>query len=178
MSIVISVIERNEHFYIASDKRGIKKGIVRDNYQKIYQLSPGLYFGMTGIYEAGLDFFNCIKEHDFNDRHNSIDNINNLFDSFFRRKKPEKLAIMIAGRDNSGNFFIWQETIQGQTEHIKGSDKIELAISTNDKGEIYREYFTEQIILRINVKDAIIKTIKYASQIDSSISKEYELYEI
>jgi len=43
---------------------------------------------------------------------------------------------------------------------------------------IFRKYFKKLIRSGLNVKDAIIKTIEYASKIDSSISKEYELYEI
>ncbi len=85
---------------------------------------------------------------------------------------------MIAGRDNNGDFFVWQKNIQGETKFIKGSEKIEFAISSNDKIEIFGEYFKKQITSGLSVRDAIIRTIEHASKIDSSISKEYELYEI
>ena len=178
MSIVISVIEENKKLYIASDKRGKRRNGVSDDYQKIYQLAEDLYFGMTGIYEAGLHVWNYIKEYDVSDRHRLIKKINVCFDSCFKKDKPEKLAIMIAGRDNNGDFFVWQKNIQGETKFIKGSENIELAISSNDKIEIFGEYFKKQKTSGLSVRDTIIRTIEHASKIDSSISKEYELYEI
>lgn len=180
MSIVISVIEKNRKLYIASDKRGIKKGVARDDYQKIHRLSEDLYFGMTGIYEAGLEFFNFIKEYATNDKYRLISNISKSFDSFFRTDKPEKLAIIVAGRCDSRNFFIWTKNIQGETEFIKGStEKFGIVVSANDKIEIFRRQLLEELIRsELNVKDAIIKTIEYASEIDSTISKEHDLYEI
>jgi len=75
MSIVISVIEGNKKLYIASDKRGKRRNGVSDDYQKIYQLTEDLYFGMTGIYEAGLYVWNHIKEYDASDKHRLIGNI-------------------------------------------------------------------------------------------------------
>jgi len=133
MSIVISVIEKNRKLYIASDKRGIKKGVARDGYQKIHRLSEDLYFGMTGIYEAGLEFFNFIKKYATNDKYRLINNINKSFDSFFEvGAKQEKLAIVIAGRDNNGDFFIWQRNIQGKDSLLEGSTKkIDFAISAS-----------------------------------------------
>jgi hypothetical protein len=175
MSIVISVIEKNKKFYIASDKRGKRVDIIKDNYKKIYQLSKELYFGMTGIYEAGLSFFEHIKNFDTKNIDSLIENIDYSFDNFFKNDKPEKLAIMIGGKDNSGGFFIWLKNIQGETKFIKGSGNIEYAVISNDKIEIFSKYFKEQIELRMSVRNAIIETIAYASRIDSSISKTYEL---
>ena len=178
MSIVISVIEENKKLYIASDKRGKRRNGISDDYQKIYQLAEDLYFGMTGIYEAGVYVWNHIKEYDVSDKYRLIENINIFFASCFKMDKPERLAIMIAGRDNNGDFFVWQKNIQGETKFIKGSEKIEFAISSNDKIEIFGEYFKKKIISGLSVRDAIIRTIEHASKIDSSISKEYELFEI
>jgi len=178
MSIVISVIEKNKKFYIASDKRGERVGMVKDNYKKIYQLSKELYFGMTGIYEAGLSFFNYIKIFDTKDIDSLIDNINYSFDNFFKNDRPEELAVTIGGKDNSGGFFIWLKNIQGGTKFIKGSGNIEYAVSSNDKIEIFSGYFKKQIELRMSVRNAIIETIAYASRIDSGISKAYELRDL
>jgi len=179
MSIVISVIEKNEKLYIASDKRGTRRGIREDRYQKIYQLSKNLYFGMTGIYEAGLKVLDYIKTCcDVNNIDNLIKKINNFLDSFFREDKPEELAIIVAGRYDSRNFFIWTRNIQGETKFIKGSNNIEFSVSSNKNIKCFSRHLKEQIILRKDIKGAIIETIEYASKIDSSISKEYELYEI
>ena len=178
MSIVISVIESNRKFYIASDKRGERGGIKSDSYKKICQLDKDLYFGMTGIYEAGLVVLNHIRSCNLNDINSLTEKISEFFASFSGRNKPEKLTIMVAGRDNTGNFFIWQRNIQGETKLMNGSENIEYALSSNDKIEILAKYFEKQIISGSEVKDAIAKTIQYASDIDSSISKEYELYEI
>jgi len=182
MSIVISVIEKNEKLYIASDKRGKRRGIIDNSYQKIYQLSKNLYFGMTGIYEAGLMVLDYIKTCDVNNIDNLIEKTNNFFNSSFRTDKPEKLAIIVAGRYNSGNFFIWSKTVQGETKFIKGSNNIEFTVSSNKNIKYFSRCLEEQIEKKIRlgtgIKDAIIETIEYASKIDSSISKEYELYEI
>ena len=178
MSIVISVIEENKKLYIASDKRGKRINGMSDDYQKIYQLAEDLYFGMTGIYEAGVYVWNHIREYDVSDKYRLIENINIFFASCSKMYKPERLTIMIAGRDNDGDFFVWQKNIQGEKKFIKGSEKIEFAISSNDKIEIFVEYFKKKIKSGLSVRDAIIRTIEYASKIDSSISKEYDLFEI
>jgi len=152
--------------------------VVKDNYQKIYPLAEDLYFAMTGVYEAGLEVLKAIKGYDVNDRDSFVENVGNFFDFFFRANKPEKLTILIAGRNNNRNFFIWQRNIKGDTNVVNGSKNIEYAISSNDKMKDFGEYLENQIKLGLNCKDAMIKTIEYASKINSSISKEYELHEI
>lgn len=178
MSIVIAVIEKNEKLYMASDKRGERKGVVKDEYQKIYQLDKELYFGMTGILEAGLEILDFIRKNDLSDRYNLIKKVDAFFDFYFRRSRPNKLAVMLAGKDNDGNFFIWQKNIGGEVRLTKSSGIIDFAISSNDKVAIFGNYFRSKVAFAPNVRDAIIKTIEYASEMDPSISKEYELYEI
>lgn len=65
-----------------------------------------------------------------------------------------------------------------KSKFLEDSNKIEFAISANDKIEIFGERLEELIQTGLNAKDATIKIIEYASGIDSSISKKYELYEI
>ena len=65
-----------------------------------------------------------------------------------------------------------------KSKFLEDSNKIEFAISANDKIEILGERLEKLIQPGLNAKDATIKIIEYASGIDSSISKEYELYEI
>jgi len=178
MSIIISVIERDKKLYIASDKRGTRKGKVRDDYQKIFQLDEGLYFGMVGIAEAGLGILSFIRENYAGDRYSLIEKVDAFFESCFRTAKPEKLAIVLAGKGSDGDFFIWQKNIQGEVKMTKSLGMIDFAINSNDKGAIFVKYFQSKIVFAPNVKNAIIETIEYASTIDPSISKEYELYEI
>jgi len=44
--------------------------------------------------------------------------------------------------------------------------------------EIFGKRLEELIQSGLNAKNTVIRIIEYASEIDSSISKEYELYEI
>jgi len=62
MSIVICAIYKNQNFFIASDRRAIRNGVIDDNYPKIFNIRSGLYFGMTGIAEDGLKVFAQIKQ--------------------------------------------------------------------------------------------------------------------
>lgn len=100
MSIVISVIEKNEKVYIASDKRAIKNGQINDNYQKIY-------FVMTGIEEDWLFQLAHIKLYKKKESSKLIKICDNL-----SLKKFEKLAISMVGINENKNCFIWQKNNQ------------------------------------------------------------------
>ena len=180
MSIVISVIDKNKKFYIASDKRGKRNGVINDNYKKIYPLSKNCYFGMTGTYEAGLDILNLIKKIEWNDRIDLIKGSLLCFDSYCIDKKLQKMTMVIAGKDEEG-FFILQRNINGGKMDVKiseGSKNIEYALNASDSIDELKKHLEDKIISGQAIRDSIIETIKYASTIDDSISEKYDLYEI
>jgi len=177
MSIVITVIDKNKKLYIASDKRGKRGGLVSDNYCKIYKIKDNIYFGMTGAYEVGLDILDLIKKIEWNSRLELIRESNFCFDSCCIVAKPEKMTMVIAGKDEEG-FFILQRTIEGDIKIINGSDNIELAINSTNRISDFKKYLNGKIISSEGIKDHIIKTIEYASTIDNDISKDFDLYEI
>lgn len=62
MSIVISVIDKNDSLLIASDKRLIKM-VLSMIILKDFEIKDNLYFGMTGIAEDGFIYLAHIKIH-------------------------------------------------------------------------------------------------------------------
>lgn len=178
MSIVISVIEKNRKFYIASDKRGERNGVRNDHYKKIYLLSPKCYFGMTGIYECGLEIFSILNKCSDKRIENLKQLVSDIFNSYTQESRPEKMTITLAGKNDDGCFFIWQRNIQGEGNCINGSENIECAVSAGDRIKEFTKFLEDTIKSGQNTKDSIIATIKYASQIDPSISEEYDLYKI
>lgn len=171
MSIIICVVEKNKTFYIASDKRAIKNGIINDDYKKIYELKKRLYFAMTGIAEIGLVVLDKIK--------NKVNYPIKDFINMVEREIPinaTKLTITIAGLDENNRYFIWQKNNLGEITNADiGSDKIAYSISGNDEIGLFRSYFEKCVISGKPIQYCIANTINYASSIDNSISSKYEL---
>jgi 20S proteasome alpha/beta subunit len=171
MSIVICVVENDKTFYLASDKRAIKNGIINDNYKKIYELKTHIYFAMTGIAEVGLSFLEVIK--------NNIDQPIKEFLKEVDSKFPTgrtKLTVTIAGLDENNIFFIWQKNNSGMITNAKiGPNIISYSISSNDNMELFDNYFRDCVNSVRSVQYCIADTIKYASEIDNSISSGYDL---
>lgn len=109
MSIVISLIANNNYLCIASDLRAIRNGEIYDNFQKIYSLRKNVFFAMTGIAEEGLDVLFQLQTMQDQTPLAFIARANELV-----TPSKEKLAIMLAGKDLSGNFFIWQKNQLGE----------------------------------------------------------------
>ncbi len=175
MSIVVIAIDKNKKLYIASDKEERKcSGFITDDYRKIYQIKDNIYFGMTGVYEVGLDILDLIKKIEWGNRLELIKKVNSCFDSCCIVAKPEKMTMVIAGKDEEG-FFILQRNIQGEIKIVNGSDNIELAINSTSGISDFQKYLEGKIISGEGIKDSIIKTIEYASTIDVSISKDFIL---
>ncbi|QKF72912.1 hypothetical protein AFAEC_0730 [Aliarcobacter faecis] len=49
-------------------------------------------------------------------------------------------------------------------------------IASTDNIDKFNTYFETKIIEGLNIKDSIINTIKYASNIDKTISEKFDLY--
>lgn len=174
MSIVISVIEKNEKVYIASDKRAIKNGQINDNYQKIYKINEKVYFGMTGIAEDGLFQLAHIKLYKKKESSELIKICDNL-----SLKQFEKLAISLVGINENKNCFIWQKNNQDlKTFEIGKEETINYSINSNDNIDLYSDFFKTQLLKGNSVIKSIGETIIFASENDSSISRKYEIIEL
>ncbi len=83
---------------------------------------------------------------------------------------------MISGKDEEGNFFIWQKNNSGEvTKADISSDVIAFSISANKNMPIFNQFFTQQLISGIEVENAIANTINMASTIDDTISASYNM---
>jgi len=171
MSIVICVVNRNNEFCMAADKRAIKNGIINDNYQKLFKLKEDVYFGMTGIAEKG---HKVLKQLMYN-THLSVTELIKLTNSMVKPNQS-KLTIMIAGKDEKGNFFIWQKNHKSEIVIADVSvDNIAFSLSTNENSELFDNYLRSELQAGKFIEEAIINTIKYASEIDDSISKDFHI---
>lgn len=174
MSIVICAIYKNQLFYIASDLRAIRNGAVYDNYIKIFEIRPRLYFGMTGIAEEGLLVLDEIKQLTNMPTAELVSAIDMTFSP-----KPYNLTIMLAGQDESGDFFIWQKNDTGKTNFIKATQNdIHYAISTTEIKDEISEFFKARIITGIPLGISIPETIKFASTMDPRISAAYKMFQL
>jgi len=171
MSIIICVVEKDKTFYLASDKRAIKNGIIKDNYKKIYELKRHVYFSMTGIAEVGLGVLAKIQ-----------DKINLPIKDFLIEVDNEvivnnkTLTVMISGIDENNKLFIWQKNNSGDIRIVDlGPDLISYSISSNDNSDLFEEHLRKCIISGRQIQYCIADTINYASSIDYTISSGYDL---
>jgi hypothetical protein len=174
MSIVICAIQNNKEFVIAADKRAITNGVVRDDYNKILQLRPGIFYGMTGSAELGQRFFDIMLKPKSN--FNSKD-ILSFVDKEFT-PMPQKLTMTIAGRDEEHNFIIWQKNNGGIIYHPQvREDLLVCSFASNENTSLWEDYFLMQRQF-VPLEEAVVLTIRYAAENDRdrTISREYDLY--
>lgn len=172
MSIVICAIRNNREFVIAADKRAINNGIIRDNHNKILQLRPGIFYGMTGLSQIGQNFFDFMLKprSDLNSK-----DILNFVDNEFAPMTKE-LTITIAGRDEENNFFIWQKNHKGIINYPQvREDLLVSSIASNVNTPIWEDYFLMQCQF-VPLEEAVVLTIRYVAEKDRTISREYDLY--
>ena len=156
---------------MAADKRAIKNGIINDNYQKLYKLKEDVYFGMTGIAEEGYKILNGLMYC----THLSPTALIKFTDLSFQPSE-RMLTIMIAGKDEEGNFFIWQKNHEGKIEIANVSlDTIAFSLSTNENSELFNNHLSSELKTGKLIEEAILSTIKFASERDDSISKDFHI---
>ena len=187
MSIIISAVEFNKIFYIASDKRAIKSGVVSDDYQKIYEIRPGVFYAMTGIAEVGLHFLEQIRKLEnapladviaATDGESARQAVERVEDGAFTRSSVT-LTIMIAGQNESNEFFIWQKNNMGEKKISDiSNDNIAFSIGANKNIQQFASHFETLVRGGVRVEEAIVETIAYASRVDPSISQVYDIFEV
>ena len=174
MSIIICLVERNKRLYIASDKRAIRNGILDDNFQKVFRIKENLFFAMTGIAEVGLQYLDLLRRNITL----SIDELISLLNTTLV-PTPTVLTIMLCGQKEDGNFFIWQKNNSGViTEGDIGTSNFAFSIGSNQNINTYNNYLEQQLISGVSIEQSIIKTIQFASDIDSTISRKYDFYKL
>ena len=172
MSIVICAVPFCTKLYLASDKRAIRNGKVDDNFQKIFELRKDVYYSITGTAEPGIWYFDKLKQHS----ELSIDELINWCDKDFETHPFPTLTIMISGKDEEGNFFIWQKNNAGEVKKADiSSDVIAFSISANKNMPIFNQFFTQQLVSGNEVENVIANTINMASTIDDTISASYNM---
>lgn len=179
MSIIIGLIDTKNHVYLAADKRAIRSsGIIDDNFKKFLPLRQNLYFGMTGIAELGIMIYNKVTElPTFNEM--AVQDIINAFDIQYKQMNLDS-TILVAGKFENNEAFIWNKNTSGETRFIKRDKKdILYSINTNNNLDKFEPKFREEVIKsRGNLVAAIKNTIEYASTIDKTISKNFDIFQL
>ena len=174
MSIVICAIDKNRRFYIASDLRAICAGVVSDDYQKVFELKPRVYFGMTGIAEAGLYVLKYLRTFVDLSTEDLTAKANDII-----KPSSTKLAVMLAGQNEEDNFFIWQKNNDGVTTVADVSDSaIAYSISATNKIGEFDAHFCNLVGNKMSLEKAISNTIIFASTIDQTISPTYKMIKL
>ena len=159
---------------MAADLRANRSGLVTDNFQKVYQIQDNILFGMTGIAEHGLEILTRITSKS----HSDIDSLIKFTDDIFL-PRPKDLTIMIAGKLENGNFFIWQKNNNGEIIRAPVSSKtIAYSINTANNASLIRSRLELFLQTVRPIEKAIERTIQYASKIDESISPTYKLHKL
>jgi len=171
MSIVICVVNRNNEFFMAADKRAKKDGIINDNYQKLFKLKEDVYFGMTGIAEEGHKILNKLMYCTYLSPTGLI-----KFTDLNFQPSNKILTVMIAGKNEKGDFFIWQKNHKDEIVIADVSvDNIAFSLSTNDNSELFNNHLRSELETGKLIEDAIKNTINFASEIDATISKNFDI---
>jgi len=173
MSINIIVINQNAELIMAADKRAIKNGVISDDYNKIYKINDQLYYLMAGIAEYGLFMLNKINKY----KNLDIDALINFTDQNFK-SSLNKLTITLCGKKNN-DYFIWQKNNEGKINNPNVSDKkIIYALATNNKIQDFVKIFHGTLTESGDIVKAIDTTILYASNVDHTISQQYDLIKV
>lgn len=175
MSIVFGVLTHDNNLLLAADRRGIRNGIVDDNYQKIFKLRENLFFGMTGIAEYGLTIKEQLSEvlekplNEILEFANSIYPINNL-----------SSTIMLCGKKPNNIAFIWSKNTRGEISYVETSfGNVQITINAARNLDLINSKFEDELLKSmLNYELAIKNTIEYASIHDSSISSHFEMIKI
>lgn len=173
MSIVIAGIEHNRRLCICADRRANQNGKVTDEYQKLFKLSPNLFFGMTGVAEEGFSVLRQMFDKPFPSPTELIQFVDQTF-----TPRPNQLTITLAGKWNSGKYFLWVKNNQGHVEN-KMPIPNGLVYSISSAGdERIVSFFENTYMSKNDLTRAMVDTIAFASSIDESISKECDFYQI
>lgn len=175
MSLVIGVVDHNRLLYVASDRRmTIPPGIVCDDCRKVYRIRPRVFFGMTGTLESGLRVLERIRKLRKVPLADLLKETDRAVTSI-----GDKLSVMIAGQNDSGEFFIWQENNQGEKKLADIShDCIAFSLSSTENTDKFASYLNQLFDKDVPVEEAIKRTMAYASKIDRSISPTYDLFKL
>jgi 20S proteasome alpha/beta subunit len=174
MSIVICAVDKNRKFYIASDLRAIQNGVIRDDYEKVCELRPHVYYGMTGIAEAGLELLEKVREYVDLPVADLISKVDERF-----RPSPTMLTIMLAGQDEDGNYFIWQKNNEGEIRQAAVNDRgIAYSIAAHERIGEFMEHFEHLVRSGMSLEKAVAKTMAFASEIDKTISPKYRMIKL
>ncbi len=173
MSIVICAVENNREFVIAADKRANNNGVITDNYTKILQLRPGIFYGMTGFAQIGRNFFDIMLKPR---SHLNSKELISFVDTEFK-PMPKELTMTIAGRDEENNFFIWQKNHEGIIKSAQVQEGLlAYSIASNVSISILEDFFLMQYRI-VPLEEAVVLTIRFAAEKDKNrISREYDLH--
>lgn len=172
MSIIICVVVRNRQLFIASDRRAIRNGQVSDDFEKVHKIGQDVFFGMTGIAEIGEEVLRQLQtiEHP-----SSLDLIHRATELVV--PSQQKLTIMLAGKDEAGNFFVWQKNNdQDVCNSCINENNIAYSISGGDAVDDRVRPFLLNLLPQVSVPQALSDTIRFASTIDPTISPTSTLH--
>jgi hypothetical protein len=178
MSIFICAVYKNSKMCLASGKRAIKNGIFNNDFNKILMLRPKIYYSMTGASEPGLWFFDRLGEmSDLSDL--DVKELLEWIEKDFPVHGFTKLAIVMAGKDEENNFFIFAINSEGKIERpLITSENLAYAVSANSNIPFISRYFENTLKQGPSIESAMSATIQYASTLDHSISKEFDIVSV
>jgi hypothetical protein len=172
MSIVICAVPYCTKLYLASDKRAIRNGKVSDDFKKTYNLRKDVYYSITGTAEPGIWYFDRLKKRP----ELPINDLISWCDKDFDIHSFPTLTIMISGKDENGNFFIWQKNDSGEVTNADiSTNVVAFSISSTKNMPLFNQYFTQQLVNRNSIENTIANTINMASTIDETISSSFDM---
>jgi hypothetical protein len=178
MSIVICAVYKNSKMCLASGKRAIKNGIVHNNFNKILMLRPKIYYAITGTAEAGLWFFDRLGEMS-GSSDLDVKELLEWIEKDFPIHGFPKVAIVLAGKDEENNFFIFTIDSEGTINRpVITGENLAYAVSANNNIPLFSRYFGNMLKRSPSIESAMSATIQYASTVDHSISKKFDIVSV
>ena len=178
MSIFICAVYKNSKMCLASGKRAIENGIVNNNFNKILMLRPKIYYSMTGTAGPGLWFFDRLGEmSDLLDL--DVKELLEWIEKDFPIHGFPKLEIVLAGKDEENNFFIFTINSECKIDRpLITSENLAYAVSSNNNIPLFSRYFEDMLKQSPSIESAMSATIQYASTVDHSISKKFDIVSV
>lgn len=178
MSIVISILTQNG-VYIFGDKKitlhlngfPIQHSFITT---KVFQLNDSLLCGITGDASFGNSIVEKLKDN-INEKPSAmIDIIKN-----FNGKLNNHSTFILSGKYDNGSYFHYGYKTEGKKSNLEFKSSCLIAFNNDNQDYPLSDFYYDKIDEGFNIEDSCIKTIKYASEIDSeNISEEYDFFKI
>jgi hypothetical protein len=188
MSIIITSIDHlTRVVYMAADHRSLDldKNYISDNNTKIFNISDGILYGMSGLTTE------CLRMKDFleDNRYSPASKLIQLAESFIvknivHNEKTVGSTFVLAGIYDDGKPFVWSKStyedgagcLENKVGNLVRLPSILVSAPNQSTADAIMPLFMEYVIKTNSYSEAILLLVKEASKLDKAVSPSFDLH--